>query len=211
VTQFNANWPKAKTYVHAFVDDQSIINIHSTDYLVWGAGPTANHRYIQVELCEMNSYDSFARSLSNDANYIAKKLLQYNLPDVAGETVLSHKETSDLWGETNHSDPTGYFATWGYDMNQFNDLIFTYYNNLKTTGTVFGNNNSSSNNVIHVNNPNGSYVPIVAFNNNGTVTDIKNRALSNNTDWFTDQTKSYNNVNYHRVATNEWVAETYKG
>ena len=168
-----------------------------------------------MELCEEGSYDAFARSLSNDANYIAQKLLQYNLPDIPGQTVLSHKQTADMWHETNHTDPTGYFASWGYDMDQFNALISMYYNNLKTSGTVFGNRNAITNasprNVIRVNNPNSAGVQLVSFNDTRSVaTPITNRMLGNNTNWLTDETnKDVNGVSYHRVATNEWVQDSY--
>lgn len=204
--RFNDNWPTLQTYVHAFVDDQHILNIHDTDYTVWGAGPTANSRYIQVELCRVGTYDAFARSLSNDAFYIASKLIQYNLPDVAGQTVLSHKQTSDLWHETTHQDPVYYFSTWGYDMNQFNQLISTYYNNLK----AYGNVNGQSQNIIRVNNKNGNYIPIVAFAGNGKLIKLTNRALANNTVWYTDQSRVYEGVTYHRIATDEWVSGNYK-
>lgn len=225
VASFNRNWPTLQTYVHAFVDDTSAINIHSSDYIVWGAGYTANHRYIQVELCRVNSYDAFARSLANDANYIARKLIQYNLPDIPNQTVVSHQQTGEMFGETNHQDPNTYFAAWGYDMNQFNELISMYYNNLKTTGNVYGNGSQQPNpspipapapnpapasHTIRVNNPDNVYVPIVSFNADGTTKPVKNRALANNTDWYTDQVRQSNGVTYHRVATTEWVAETFK-
>jgi len=221
VKSFNNNWPRLQTYVHAFVDDQKALNIHSSDYMVWGAGPTANSRYIQVELCRVNSYDAFARSLANDANYVARKLIQYNLPDVPHQTVLSHKETWPMFGETNHADPDSYFAAWGYDMTQFNQLISMYYNNLKTSGNVYGTpapttptpdpgQTNPNDHIIRVNNAHGTFVPLVTFKNDGTTAKIMDRALANNTPWYTDQTRSADGITYHRVSTSEWVAETYK-
>ncbi|WP_082596263.1 peptidoglycan recognition protein family protein, partial [Companilactobacillus crustorum] len=213
-TYFNNNWNYIEAYVHAFVDNNEIINIHSTDYGVWGAGPTANAKYIQVELCHTHDYDSFARSIANDAYYTASKLIQYNLPDKPTVTILSHDQISKTYGETDHTDPVGYFNNWGYSMDQLYDMIGYYYNNLKDSGNVYGNNANSdlpttnSANVINVNNTNGSYVPLVAFNN-GVATKINNRALANKTAWYTDQTQDYNGVTYHRVATNEWVAANY--
>ncbi|MGQ2375341.1 peptidoglycan recognition protein family protein [Companilactobacillus zhachilii] len=204
--RFNANWPKLETYVHAFVDNNEILNIHNTDYTVWGAGPTANARYIQVELCRVNSYDAFARSLSNDAYYIASKLIQYNLPDIPGQTVISHAQASNTWHETTHQDPVYYFSTWGYDMDQFNDLIKTYYNNLKTYGDVNGQNDH----VIKVRNKNDDFVPLVGINTDNQIVPIEGRALANNSVWYTDQSKTVAGVTYHRVSTHEWVADTYK-
>lgn len=217
---FNNNWSTVQTYVHAVADDNEIINMHNTDYAVWGAGPTANAKFIQIELCRTHSGDAFARSIANDAYYVASKLLQYNLPDTPGVTVMSHHQTSLKWHETTHVDPDTYFPMWGYSMNELNDMIGYYYNNLKETGSVYGGNgtNSPSNdnsastnsaNVINVNNANGDYVPLVAFKADGSVENVKNRALANKTPWYTDQTKDYNGVTYHRVATNEWVAANY--
>ncbi|WP_129045455.1 peptidoglycan recognition protein family protein [Companilactobacillus metriopterae] len=223
VTLFNRDWGKLNTYVHAFVDDKEILNIHSTDYGVWGAGPTANSRYIQVELCEVKTADAFARSVSNQAYYTAAKLLQYGLPFEPGTTVVSHKQTGDMFHETNHVDPDTYFDTWGYDMEQFNALVSTYYNNMKngnavdsgTGSTTAGggsttspNGNAKGDGVVNVSNSTNSSVPIVQFNAAGKPVN-SNRALANNTPWYTDQTKTYGGHTYYRVSTKEYVEDTY--
>jgi len=49
----------------------------------------------------------------------------------------------------------------------------------------------------------------MSLQSDGTMKNITNRALGNNTNWKTDQTKEVNGVKYYRVATNEWVASTY--
>lgn len=212
---FNNNWPKISAYVHAFVDNNEIINIHNTDYGVWGAGATANAKYIQVELCHTHDYDSFARSISNDAYYVASKLIQYNIPDKPEVTIISHDQVSKMYHETDHTDPVGYFSKWGYNMYQFYDMVGYYYNNLKSTHDVYGASSqvtqpaANNANVIKVKNAKGSFVPLVAFDNAGTPKQVMNRALANNSAWKTDQTKKYNGVLYRRVATNEWVAATY--
>lgn len=120
-----------------------------------------------------------------------------------------------MFWETNHADPDSYFATWGYDMNQFNELISMYYNNLKNTGNVYGGATTTpatpdNDHTIRVNNPNGDYVPLVNIKSDGTIEKIRNRALANNTPWYTDKSKTIDGVTYRRVATTEWVAETYK-
>ncbi|WP_125565514.1 peptidoglycan recognition protein family protein [Companilactobacillus insicii] len=211
VTSFNNNWKTQQTYVHAFTDDKETINIHSADYGVWGAGPTANNKYIQIELCRVNGYDAFAHSIANDAFYVASKLIQYGLPDIPGQTVLSHHQVSLMYHETTHVDPDTYFAAQGYSMDEMNAMISYYYNNLKSYGNVYGGNgNTGSNtNVLRVNNPNGDYVPIMALRSDGTFARVTNRALMNNTDWQTDKTTESNGVKYRRVATNEWVDTTY--
>ncbi|MFD1472243.1 N-acetylmuramoyl-L-alanine amidase family protein [Companilactobacillus mishanensis] len=215
VSYFNNNWPTIQTYVHAFVDDTQILNIHSADYGVWGAGPTANAKYIQVELCEVSTTDQFARSVSNDAYYVASKLIQYGLPVEYGKTVVSHDQTSKMYGETNHTDPTGYFAKWNYGMDQFVALVNTYYNQMKS-GTNAGGNNTGNNGGVDngavgsvlVNNPSSYATPLVAFQNDGS-TKKSNRGLANNSGWYTDQQKTYNGHTYYRVSTNEWVMDSY--
>ena len=106
--------------------------MYSPNNGTWGAGLNANNRFIQIELCEEDSRDAFAKSVNNDAIYIAKLLHRYNLkPDNAcddGEgTIWSHKAVSTFLGGTDHVDPDSYFAKWDYDMDQFYSLIEYYY------------------------------------------------------------------------------------
>lgn len=131
----NWNVPGREAYVHAFVDRSQIINVANTDLTCWGAGPIANSRYISIELCEEGTMDNFARSVNNDAYYVAYLLKKYNLPvtnatHTGSGTVWSHHAVSNFLGGTNHSDPTGYFNSWGYSMDQFFQLVQMKYNNL---------------------------------------------------------------------------------
>ncbi|MFV4895520.1 SLAP domain-containing protein [Lactobacillus delbrueckii] len=147
---FNNNWMTAYTYVHAVVDNNQTIQLMSPDYGVWGAGPIANVRYIQVELCEVSTRSQFVQSVANDAYYIASLLHSYNLtPSRASQdgsgTIWSHNEVSHYLGGTDHGDPDGYFAKWGYSMSDFYSLITYYYNKLGTS-TNSGNTNNNTNN-----------------------------------------------------------------
>ena len=144
---FNNNWTSVYSYVHAVVDNSQTIQLMSTDYGTWGAGPVANVRYIQIELCEVSTRSQFVQSVANDAYYIATLLHQYNLtPSRASKdgsgTIWSHNEVSQYLGGTDHGDPDGYFAKWGYSMSDFYSLITYYYNKL---GTSSNSNNSGSN------------------------------------------------------------------
>jgi hypothetical protein len=139
-------WPTLYAYVHAFVDHSRIINIHPTDYGVWGAGPAANARFIQLELVREHSDEDFAASINNYAYYVAYLLKQYGMGvdladnDGAG-TIWSHNAVSDWLGGTDHMDPIGYFKQWGYDMNQFAALVQQKYDVLSDDGG--GNNNGN--------------------------------------------------------------------
>ncbi|WP_155287046.1 peptidoglycan recognition protein family protein [Lacticaseibacillus zhaodongensis] len=131
----NKDWKSKSSYVHAAVDATAIDKMMSTDYKTWGAGAVANARFISVELCETKSQTDFVKSVNNLAYYTATLLRQYNLrPDLATHdglgTVWSHFDVSHYLGGTDHSDPVGYFAQHGYDMDQLYALIQTWYNKL---------------------------------------------------------------------------------
>lgn len=130
---FNREWMNMYAYVHAFIDKGTVIQMMTPDYGVWGAGPMANDRFVQVELCEEDNKEDFVKSVNNDAIWCANILHRYNLkPSNATKTgqgtIWSHAAVSKFLGGTDHGDPDGYFAKWGYSMDQFYDLIKYYYN-----------------------------------------------------------------------------------
>ncbi|TLG80924.1 GW dipeptide domain-containing protein [Vagococcus zengguangii] len=128
-------------FVHAFVDKSKVVETAPTEYLAWGAGPNANPYYFHIELVRESSLWSFAKSVNNNAYWIALQLYQWGLtPSLADinsgkGTVISHHAVSNYLGGTNHVDPTGYFSSWNYDMKQFFALIQTKYNMIKARDT----------------------------------------------------------------------------
>lgn len=129
---FNREWMNMYAYVHAFVDKNGTIQMMTPNYGAWGAGPMANNRFVQIELCEETTRENFAKSVNNDAIYAAKILHRYDLTPTNAThtgkgTVWSHLAVSKFLGGTDHGDPDGYFATWGYSMDQFFDLVKYYY------------------------------------------------------------------------------------
>lgn len=148
---FNSNWKTAYTYVHAVVDDQELIQLSDTNYGVWGAGAKANTRFIQIELCRVNSRSRFIKSVANDASWIASMLHRYGLTPSRAKangsgTVWSHHEVSNYLGGTDHVDPDTYFDQWGYSMSEFYSLIKYYYNR-QSAGTSSSSRTSSKSNV----------------------------------------------------------------
>ncbi|WP_239726685.1 MULTISPECIES: glucosaminidase domain-containing protein [unclassified Mammaliicoccus] len=126
-------------FVHAFVDDNNIIEVAPTDYLAWGAGGVANERFIHIELVRVYGGDRFARSINNYADYIATNLSYYGLPFDSAEndgtgTLWSHDAVSRYLGGTDHSDPYGWFAENNYTFNELIDLVREKY--LYKTGSV---------------------------------------------------------------------------
>ncbi|WP_121616312.1 S-layer homology domain-containing protein [Virgibacillus halodenitrificans] len=133
ISYMSRNYKNA--FVHAFVDDSRVIEIHPTRYSAWGAGRFANARYIHVELVRVHSFDEFARSINNYANYIATLLFKYDLGYDNAEwdgngTLWSHKAVSRHLGGTTHVDPHGYFARYGYDWVKFSELVYAKLGNM---------------------------------------------------------------------------------
>ncbi|SDC05532.1 bifunctional autolysin [Terribacillus halophilus] len=120
-------------FVHAFVDHGNIIEIHPTDLGAWGAGYYANQRFVHVELVREDSFEDFAKSINNYADYIANVLAKYDLGVTSAEsngrgTLWSHNAVSKFLGGTTHVDPHGYFAQYGYNWNDFVKLVTERYN-----------------------------------------------------------------------------------
>ena len=216
---FYNNWNTALTMVHALVDDQQIIQIHPTNETVWGAGPAANGRFIQIELSNFpvgtTSREKFAKSVNNDAYYIATLLKQYNLtPDNAESdgtgTVWSHHAVSKFLGGTNHTDPTGYFASWGYSMDQFFDLIVQKYNALG--GTVqppqpdysnAGKTEWGGSAIASVENK--TAIPVyTAPGKSATGQTLKPKSR-----WKVSARMSYNGTMWYKIGNNQWINGSY--
>lgn len=140
--------------VHAIVDQDQVMQLKSTQHVASEAGRAANHRYIQVELCQAGSLEGFAKGINNEAIYVASLLHKYHLKPTrasitqhnwspqkqllaredAGKnkpggmgTVWSESEVNTLLGGTKRTDPDDYFSKYGYDMGQFYDLVCQYY------------------------------------------------------------------------------------
>lgn len=128
------HWQNA--FVHAYTDYKEIRQTAPADYLAWGAGANANPYFYQIELVRAHSTDQFAKSVNNQAYLAAYELkrngLKPKLADTHGGsgTIISHNAVSKYYGGSDHTDPVSYFSQWGYDMNQFYDLVVKHYNEL---------------------------------------------------------------------------------
>jgi len=143
-------------------------------------------------------YESFADNGNKLRNGVAWNSSYYS--GTWKENTKSYKDAT-AWLQ-------GRYATAPNYASSLNNLIQTY--NLTQYDGNAETNGSAQSSVITVNNPNGNFVKLFAFDSNGTPTTVTNRGLANRTPWYTDQTKTYNGHTYYRVATNEWVEDTYK-
>lgn len=209
VTYFNREWPNIQSYVHAFADANNILQIHNTDYGVWGAGPWANSRMVQIELCQENTWDAFARSVNNQAYFTAVMLKKYGLtPSLADGkgygTIWSHYAINQYHPSAGgHVDPITYFNKWGYTMWQFYQLVQYHYNKLNG-----GGNNDANNPYGVITISSNPVAAIYARNDDGSMHKVLGRLLPVNSAWRTVQTITYEGQTLYQVSTNEWIKDT---
>ncbi len=193
-------WRTKQSYVQSLVDASAIINIGSNDYQTWGTGVAANKRFISVELCETSKQTDFIKSVNNLAYYTATLLRQYNLkPDLASGdgfgTVWSHYDVTHFLGGTDHSDPLGYFAAHGYDMNQFYALVQSWYGKL---GKVKAKASAKNANVIKLGATSNVYA--------GPSTNYKKvRRLRKGSAWKYSAVYVTRGQFWFQIATKQWV------
>lgn len=110
---------------HAFVDWEDVVQTIPYDEVAWHAGPTANSRYIGIELCRPSSHepDKFERVWNNAVSLFADLFREHGFGEVTVDNLLSHAEVSSRWRESDHTDPVGYFAEYGKTVNEFRDEV----------------------------------------------------------------------------------------
>ncbi|MDF7668793.1 SLAP domain-containing protein [Lactobacillus sp. ESL0703] len=214
---FNREWMNIYSYVHAFVDRTGVIQMMSPDNGTWGAGPQANDRFIHVELCEENNAADFAKGVNNDAIYAANLLHHYGLqPDNAvhdGQgTIWSHHAVSQFLGGTDHTDPDGYFAKWGYSMDDFYNLVKYYYDQQGPTGTTSATTDKPANKpadnkpAATLPKPTGTKILMhdaLVYDEKGNVTDAAMKKAGTKLTLYGDQT--IDGRKYLQIGSNQFV------
>lgn len=109
--------------VHYFVGDQ-IIRCIPENEVAWGCGPTGNHRYLQVEMCEG---EVFAEVWARTVWLVADACIRYGW--ATGPDVWSHRGISAKYHETTHTDPIEYLQrngkTWEQLLSAIDAMIIT--------------------------------------------------------------------------------------
>jgi N-acetylmuramoyl-L-alanine amidase CwlA len=111
---------------HVFVDWDSITQLVPWNERAWHAGPTANRQFLSLEMCRPQQYDPDRFTLVWNASvwcvaYMLKNIC--GITEVNEETLLSHAEVSNRWGETDHQDPISYLAEYGKTMDDFRAAV----------------------------------------------------------------------------------------
>lgn len=114
-------------FVHYAVDWNETIQIADTKYIAYGAGSSANKRFVHVELCETANYDKFKRSYDKYVKLLAKILKDNNLSVEKG--LWTHYDVTKYLGGTDHEDPLDYLRSHGVSEAQFRADVKRAYNN----------------------------------------------------------------------------------
>lgn len=114
-------------FVHYAVDWNETIQIASTNYIAYGAGPYANKRFVHVELCETADYTKFKRSYEKYVKLLAKILRNRGLSVEKG--LWTHSDVTHYLGGTDHEDPLSYLRKHGVSEAQFRADVKRAYHN----------------------------------------------------------------------------------
>ncbi|MEH7456310.1 N-acetylmuramoyl-L-alanine amidase [Bacillus sp. JJ1127] len=114
-------------FVHFAVDWNETIQIADTRYVAYGAGPSANKRFVHVELSETSNPAKFKSSYERYVKLLAKILKDGNLTVEQG--LWTHEDVTRKLGGTDHEDPRAYLASHGVSMAQFRADVKRAYDN----------------------------------------------------------------------------------
>ena len=95
---------------HGFVDWKEYIQTIPYDEVAWHAGYTANYQYIGIEMCHATNKADFEKVWNNTIEVVVEIMNRYGF---SVNDVTTHGEVSRRWGETDHTDPIGYFRKFG--------------------------------------------------------------------------------------------------
>lgn len=110
------------TSAHAFIDWIEDLQIIPWDIKAWHAKEPANSLFIGVEMCRPKTHDPEKFKIVYWATVDAfARIYRYvlNIKTVTVDNCMAHFEVSNKWHNTDHTDPSAYFAEYGKTMAGF--------------------------------------------------------------------------------------------
>ena len=126
---------------HAFIDEDSILQLIPWNEISWHAGKTANRMYWGVEMCHTNDPVKFNEIWKRAVWLCMHLLTQVSNPvtyKVNNRTLRSHREVADEWKETDHQDPHSYFEKFGVNVDMFRSAVQNAVNTGKIQDLIEG-------------------------------------------------------------------------
>ena len=110
---------------HGFVDWNGYIQTVPYTEVAWHAGYTANRKYIGIEMCHAENKADFKKVWDNTVEIVVDLI---NKCGFSISELTTHNEVSHRWGETDHTDPIGYFKKFGKTFEDFKNDVITRIN-----------------------------------------------------------------------------------
>ena len=104
---------------HYFADYDSITQLIPDNEVSWHGCYTANHKFISLEMCHFSDENKFNETWKRSVWLVALKCVEFGWNPENIEEVNTHNWVSETWGETDHTDPIGYFEEHNKTWNDF--------------------------------------------------------------------------------------------
>ena len=130
-------WLTNAAYVHYIVGDNGkVFQIGQPGYVAWGAGANMNYQApVQIELAETSNHEQFKTDYATLIELVANSARTYGINRVLNPAyglngVVTHNYVSQVYGGTDHTDPTGYLAKHGVSTAQLAQDVANGYSSL---------------------------------------------------------------------------------
>lgn len=110
-------WARDDTYAVHYVADWTgdVYHCVPDDRLCWQVG-NGNAYVVGIELCHAENYADFQRVWDVGVEWAAWMLDRHGW---GIDRLISHNDCSNWWGGSDHTDPIGYFESYGRSWGQF--------------------------------------------------------------------------------------------
>ena len=118
-------WGNNPAYAVHYVmelDGSTVYHTMYDDRLAWHVG-NGNYQTVGIELAHATSQADFDAQWAEAVRWCGDYLASRGW---GTDRLLSHDECRWIWGGTDHTDPTGYFASYGRTWAQFEECVAEY-------------------------------------------------------------------------------------
>lgn len=118
-------WRGNDTYAvhHAMeLDGSTVYNTVAENRLCWHVG-NGNYATIGIELAHATNASDFAKQWNEAVKWAGDELRAHGWDT---SRLLSHYEAAQRWGGSDHTDPNGYFRTYGKTWAEFKQAVAAY-------------------------------------------------------------------------------------
>ena len=118
-------WSRNDTYAVHYVmelDGSTVYHTVPDNRLCWHVG-NGNYATYGIELAHATNGDDFAKQWGEAVKWAGDQLRSRGWDT---SRLLSHHQAAQIWGGSDHTDPDGYFASYGKSWNEFKQAVSDY-------------------------------------------------------------------------------------